>query len=100
MEYSELLSQGEPIPATVANLKIIMEHLNGQNWGAWDLPALTVGYTANQYEGPNGRNVTALKLDEPILTTAGPVALFKCGPGRRILPKYTAVENLSDAGEK
>lgn len=100
MNYDELISQGQPIAATVANLKIIMEHLNGQNWGVWRLPALTVGYTANQYEGPNGRNVTTLILDEPILTTAGPVALFKCGPARRMLPKYTAIESLSDAAEK
>lgn len=53
------------IPATVENVKIIAEYLNCRSWGSWTLPAMSIPYTANQYDC-GGKMATTIILDEPI----------------------------------
>lgn len=66
--YDSLIDQfkGEPIPATMANIKVIAKYLQKCNWGMWGtLPRLTVGYAANQYECDGQKAITFI-FDEPI----------------------------------
>lgn len=66
--YDSLIAQfnGEAIPATMANIKVIAKYLQTVNWGMWGtLPRLTVGYTANQYNCDGEKAVTFI-FDEPI----------------------------------
>ena len=60
-EAWEKLSKLDVIPATVENIKIVLTHLNEQNWGAWDLPRLSIGYSAHQYDC-DGKIASTIKL--------------------------------------
>jgi hypothetical protein len=35
------------------------------NWGVWKLPAMTIGYSCNQYDC-DGKSAVTIKLDEPV----------------------------------
>lgn len=66
--YDSLIAQfnGEAIPATMANIKVIAKYLQTVNWGMWGtLPRLTVGYTANQYNC-DGQKAVTFTFDEPV----------------------------------
>jgi len=39
--------------------------LNKQNWGSWELPAMEIGYKANQFDC-DGKTATTIELDLPI----------------------------------
>lgn len=59
------LEASQPIPATVENIRLLARHLNGQNWGTWRLPSLSIGYSAHQYDC-DGRTATTITLDQPV----------------------------------
>ncbi|NCB07162.1 MAG: hypothetical protein EOM73_03245 [Bacteroidia bacterium] len=63
-EWNELAAL-PVIPATVPNIRKVLRHLNKQNWGSWTLPALSIGYSAHQYDC-DGRIATTITLDQPI----------------------------------
>ena len=58
-------SNGGVIPSTPENVATVLHYLNTMNWGGWDLPAMSIGYTANQYDC-DGHQATTMTLDEPI----------------------------------
>ena len=60
-----MLSKLDVIPATVENIKTVLQHLNSQNWGSWLLPKLSINYSAHQYDC-DGIQATTIKLDQPI----------------------------------
>ncbi len=80
------LNQGRPITSNLVNLKIVMDFLNTQNWGWWNLPKMTIGYAAHQYDC-DGKIATTFKLDQPINGNT----LFKVGGKRGHLNKYTSL---------
>lgn len=53
------------IPATVDNIRIVLNHLNGSNWGGWNLPKMSIGYSAHQYDC-DGIMAATITLDKPI----------------------------------
>ena len=59
------LEQLEVIPATVENIRTILEHLHQQNWGTWSLPKMSIGYAAHQHDC-DGVTATTITLDRPI----------------------------------
>jgi hypothetical protein len=63
-KIQQLLSS-QPIPATVENVRLVAAYLNTINWGAWNLPKMTIGYKAHQYDC-DGKLATTIVLDEPI----------------------------------
>lgn len=84
------LSKLEVIPVTVNNLSTLLTELNNQNWGAWNLPKLSIGYSANQYDC-DGRVATTIELKEPI--TDGERGIFNetrfvVGAPKGYLSKY------------
>jgi hypothetical protein len=66
-ENAKLMAMIEagPIPATIENVRLLLQWLNEQNWGSWDLPAMTIGYSAHQYDC-DGVTATTITLDKPI----------------------------------
>ena len=72
VEYAELQEKykGRPIDCTPKNLLIIMKYLNARNWGSWELPMLTQGYTALQHDC-GGKQATTIKLDKGIEVQEG-----------------------------
>lgn len=84
------LALPSPIPATVANIRIVLRYLNLSNWGGWSLPAMTIGYSAAQYDC-EGHIATAIKLDRPISDEDMGIVnekMFKVGGKNGYLPKY------------
>lgn len=73
----------EVIPATVENIKTLLTHLNSINWGSWDLPKMSITYSAAQYDC-DGVQATAIKLDKAI----DGEKLYKVGGKRGHLAKY------------
>ena len=61
----EELSTLDVIPATTDNVRVVLRHLNSQNWGSWSLPKLSIGYSAHQYDC-DGKQATTITLDKPI----------------------------------
>lgn len=66
-KYEALVAQyeGQAIPTTYENIGIVLRYLNTQNWGVWNLPKMTIGYSCNQYDC-DGKTASTMKLDEPI----------------------------------
>lgn len=53
------------IPATLENIAFVLRMLNKSNWGTWELPSMTISYTACQYDC-DGIQATTIILDEPV----------------------------------
>lgn len=84
------IKEGKVFEANVNNLSRILKYLNSMNWGVWQLPKMSVGYNAHQYDN-NGRNVTTITLNEPINYFGEMVSKFKVGGSRSFLPKYRVI---------
>lgn len=61
----EELKKMDVIPSTIENIKIVLETLNNQNWGIWELPKMSIGYSAHQYDC-EGSMATTMTLDQPV----------------------------------
>lgn len=59
------------IAASYENVSLLLRWLNAQNWGLWQLPTLSIGYSCNQYATERGGTATTIKLDTPIDTPMG-----------------------------
>jgi 23S rRNA pseudoU1915 N3-methylase RlmH len=80
----------EIIPATIENLRIVLNHLNTQNWGSWVLPKMSIGYLARQYDC-DGITATTIELDKPISDEENGIqneTMFKIGGKQGHLTKY------------
>lgn len=86
-EYDAAFS-AEVTEATVENVTILLRYLNSINWGAWELPKMTIGYTCNQYDC-DGRQATTITLDKPIKYGDEMLRKFVVGGGPRHLVHYT-----------
>lgn len=89
--YDILLSENEVIPTTAENLKIVMRYLKTINWGMWQLPNMTIGYSANQHDC-DGTIAVTITLDEPISDPElgiHNIKAFSLGAPRGYLSKYT-----------
>ncbi|MED9961734.1 MAG: hypothetical protein U0J38_01125 [Bacteroidales bacterium] len=66
-DYEALLerSVNGVIETTYENIGIVLRYLNTINWGGWDLPKMTIGYSCNQYDC-DGKTATTMKLDKAI----------------------------------
>lgn len=66
-DYEALLERSENsvIETTYENIGIVLRYLNTINWGGWDLPKMTIGYSCNQYDC-EGKTATTMKLDKSI----------------------------------
>lgn len=81
----------ETIPSTIENVKLVLQHLNSQNWGSWSLPKMSIGYSANQFDC-EGKIASTMKLDKGIsnefITNE---KMFKIGGKRGHLNKYQSL---------
>lgn len=78
------------IPTTIENLSLVLEHLNTQNWGTWNLPQMTIGYSAHQYDC-DGKQISTITLDRPIEFCGRMETRFKSGSKRGHLEKYNRI---------
>lgn len=74
------------IPATMDNVRIVLGHLHSTNWGGWKLPAMSIGYSAAQYDC-DGITATTMKFDSPIEGEK----MFKVGGKSGHLNKYQSI---------
>lgn len=81
---------GEVIPTTLDNLYIVMTYLNTCNWGGWQLPKMSIGYSVNQYDC-DGKTATTVTLDEPL----NGITRFVIGAPHGYLTKYTNISRLA-----
>jgi hypothetical protein len=81
------------IPATVDNIRIVLRHLNSMNWGVWDLPKLSISYSAHQYDC-DGVQASTITLDKPISCDDYGIKnerFFKTGGRAGHLNKYQSI---------
>ena len=65
-EYNQLLaSSPNGIETNIDNLYTVMRYLCTVNWGVWELPPMTIGYSAHQYDC-DGHIAVTFQLDKPI----------------------------------
>ena len=64
-EYNAVFSGDVAVETTVENIRILLRYLNDINWGVWQLPSMTIGYSCHQYDC-DGKTATTIKLDRPI----------------------------------
>lgn len=96
-EFNALLEKykGRKIDCTPENLLIVMQYLNSQNWGSWDLPPMSQGYNASQYNCGRGEIATTIVLDEGVRDYTGKtVKKLQYGAPRGYLTKYESIRNL------
>ena len=76
-DYNAVFNGGT-IETTVENIRILLRYLNDINWGVWQLPPMTIGYSCNQYDC-DGKTATTIKLDRPIEYRGEKVTQFQYG---------------------
>ena len=62
--YGKMVSAG-PVEATYENIYVLLRYLNKKNWGSWDLPKMTIGYSCHQYDC-DGKTATTIQLSKHI----------------------------------
>lgn len=88
--YEALLatSQDGVIPTTYENIGIVLRYLNTLNWGAWELPKMSIGYSCHQYDC-DGRTASTMKLDKAIEIYEGEKeSMFQVGAPHGHLTRY------------
>lgn len=83
---------GGVLESNPANICLLLEFLNTQNWGGWELPKMTIGYSCAQYDC-DGKQATTIKLDEPIEYNGKLVSRFEVGAPHRHLMKYQKIRD-------
>lgn len=78
---------GETVESTIGNIRILLRYLNDINWGVWQLPSMTIGYTCNQYDC-DGKTATTITLDSPIECRGEQVTRFQYGAPSGHLRNY------------
>lgn len=86
-EYNTIFGGDKTAECTAENVRQLLIHLNGRNWGMWHLPKMNVGYTCNQYDC-GGTRATAIKLDSPIEYEGKKVSKFCIGAPEKHLRDY------------
>lgn len=81
---------GEVTETTADSVYILLRKLHGANWGSWELPRMTIGYTCNQYDC-DGRTATTIKLDRPIVVNGEAGTMFQIGAPAGHLTKYRRI---------
>ena len=84
------IKEGKVFDVTIENIRRILLYLNSMNWGVWQLPKMTCGYSAHQYDC-DGHQASTITLDKPIDYCGEKVTKFKVGGGRLHLTKYKFV---------
>ena len=84
------IKEGKVFDASIENIRRILLYLNSMNWGVWQLPKMTCGYSAHQYDC-DGHQASTITLDKPIDYYGEKVSKFKVGGGRLHLTKYKFV---------
>lgn len=86
----ERLFSGEVTETNVETVGALLRYLNTQNWGLWELPKMTIGYSCNQYDC-DGKQATTIKLDQPIMVNGEPGTMFQVGAPHGHLMKYRRI---------
>jgi hypothetical protein len=89
-EKLESLMPLGPIPATVENVRLLLNFLNEKNWGSWTLPKMTIGYSAHQYDC-EGCTATTITLDANISDDFVSGNKFKVGGRNGHLTQYISL---------
>lgn len=94
-EFDALVARSENgvIKTTYENISIVLRYLNTMNWGSWDLPKMSIGYTCHQYDC-DGKIASTMKLDKPIKLYEDDEddetsSMFQTGAPHGHLSKYT-----------
>lgn len=95
--YDELISSNEKIEANYTNIYILLNHLQYVNWGFWELPKMSIGYSCNQYDC-DGKTAVTIKLDRKIAIPYTDFSVEYCdkfviGNPRGHLENYTRMVN-------
>ena len=77
-EYNAVFNGGGVVETTVENIRILLRYLNDINWGVWQLPPMTIGYSCHQYDC-DGKTATTIKLGRPIEYRGEKVTQFQYG---------------------
>lgn len=85
-EYNAVF-KGDVVETTVENIRILLRYLNDINWGVWQLPSMTIGYSCHQYDC-DGKTATTIKLDRPIEYRGAKVTQFQYGAPFRYFRDY------------
>lgn len=78
---------GSTVETTAENIRILLRYLNDINWGAWQLPSMSIGYRCNQYDC-DGKTATTIILDTPIEYYGEQVTQFQYGAPNGHLRHY------------
>lgn len=84
------IKEGKVFDANIENIRRILLYLNSMNWGMWQLPNMSIGYSAHQYDC-DGQQASTITLNKPIDYFGEKVTKFKVGGGRLHLTKYRFV---------
>ncbi len=88
-EYNAVFN-GDVVETTVENIRILLRYLNDINWGVWQLPSMTIGYSCHQYDC-DGKTATTIKLDRPIEYRGEQVSQFQYGAPSGHLRDYCRI---------
>lgn len=94
-ERYNTLFAGEVTETTAETVYVLLQHLNRQNWGAWNLPKMTIGYACHQYDC-NGTTATTIKLDKPIMVAGELGSAFEYGAPHNHLTHYRKIVDWAE----
>lgn len=61
-EVRSAIDTGTVMESTIENIGKVLNFLNQQNWGGWDLPKMSIGYKCAQYDC-DGKRATTMTLN-------------------------------------
>jgi len=88
-DYDKIFA-GEVTETNADSVYVLLRKLNSENWGGWELPKMTIGYTCNQYDC-DGKTATTIKLDSPIIVSDEEGTMFQYGAPVGHLRKYRRI---------
>jgi hypothetical protein len=86
----ERVFAGDITESNAETVGVLLRYLNTQNWGGWELPKMTIGYSCHQYDC-DGKQATTIKLDSPIIVDDEPGTMFQVGAPHGHLMKYRRI---------
>lgn len=88
-DYDKMFAS-EVTETNADSVYVLLRKLNSENWGGWELPKMTIGYTCNQYDC-DGKTATTIKLDSPIIVNDEEGTMFQYGAPVGHLRKYRRI---------
>lgn len=85
--------KNEVTETTVHSVYVLLNYLRYGNWGFWELPKMSIGYSCQQY-ACDGKIAVTIKLNKAINLDGEYISRFQVGAPKGHLTKYHRIADI------